>query len=76
MAFSEKRDSDDVQMGMRGLTSGKNIKDDVMLLMARYSDFEEFLVPVATSVCILGRSICCIFKLDNMGELLLSTNTR
>ena len=55
MAFSEKRDSDDVQKRMCGLMSGKNIKDDIMLLMDPYINFEEFLVPAATSVCILGR---------------------
>ena len=55
MALSRKRGSDDVQKNMRELTSAQNIKDDVMLLMAPYINFEQFLVPAPTSICILGK---------------------
>ena len=55
MALSTKRGSDDI---IREMTRAKNIKDTVMVAIAEYMNFEDFLVPAPASICILGKLFC------------------
>ena len=36
------------------LTSAEKIKEDIAFLLASYSNFEQFLVPLFLSLCKLG----------------------